>query len=72
MTPWDRLRDRVGDTAVQDRRRGLLVGVAVLLAIALALVVSPWAIWPLASAAIWLAAIGVVVFAAVRVALRNR
>lgn len=71
MTPWDRLRDRVRDLSEQDRRRWLLVGAPVLVAVAL-IVVSPWAVWPLATAAIWLAAIGVVVYVAVRLALRGR
>jgi hypothetical protein len=56
----------------QDRRRWLVVGVPVVLAVTVLIVVSPWAIWPLATAAIWLAAIGVVVVVAVRLALRDR
>ena len=72
MTPWDRLRDRVESTSEQDRRRWLLVVVPVLVAVALLVVVSPWAIWPLAVAAIGLVAIGIVVFVAVRLALRGR
>lgn len=71
MTPWDRARDRFASAPEQDRRRWLLVGVLLLVAIAL-LVVAPWAIWPMATAAIWLGAIGVVVFVAVRLALRSR
>lgn len=72
MTPWDRLRDRVESMSERDRRRWLLGGVAVLVAVALLSVVSPWAIWPLVTAAIWLVAIGIVVFVAVRLALRGR
>lgn len=71
MTPWDRLRDRVEGMSEQDRRRWLLIGVPVLIAIAL-LVGVPWPIWPLVTAAIWLLAIGIVVFVAVRLALRGR
>lgn len=56
----------------QDRRRWLLVGLPVLIAIALLVLVGPWTIWPLATAAIWLVAIGIVVFVAVRLALRGR
>lgn len=72
MTPWDRLRDRVGGMSEQDRRRWVFVGVPVLVAVALLVVVSPWTIWPLATAAIWLAAIGIVVVVAVRLGLRGR
>ena len=72
MTPWDRLRNRVEGMSEQDRRRWLLVGVPVVIGSALLAVVSPWAIWPLATAAIWLGAIGIVVFVAVRLALRGR
>lgn len=70
MTPWDRLRDRVETVSEQDRRRWLLVGVPVLVAIALVVGSIPWAIWPIVTAAIWLGAIGIVVFVAVRLALR--
>lgn len=72
MTPWDRLRDRVEGMSEQGRRSWLLVGVPVLLAIALLVVVGPWAIWPIATAAIWLVAIGIIAFVAVRFALRGR
>lgn len=72
MTPWDRLRDRADGMSEQDRRRWIFVGVPVLLAIALLVGVGPWAIWPLITAAIWLLALGIVVFVAVRLALRGR
>lgn len=68
MTPWDRLLDRVEGSSEQDRRRWLLVGVPPLIAIAL-LILSPWAIWPIATAILWIVAIGAVV---VRLALRGR
>lgn len=71
MTPWDRLRNRVEAMSEQDGRRWLLVGVPGLVALAL-LVASPWAIWPLATAAFWLVAIGIVVYVAIRLALRSQ
>jgi len=71
MTPWDRLRDRIEAMSEQDRRRWLLVGVPVLAAVAL-LVATPWAIWPLATAGLWLVVIGIAVYVAVRLALRSR
>ncbi len=63
--------DRVGEMAELDRRRWLLGG-ALLFGAALLVVMSPWAIWPIDSAAVWLGAIGLVVFVAVRLALRGR
>lgn len=72
MTPWDMLRDRVGGMSERDRRRWLVVGVPMLVAIALLFMVLSWAIWPLVTAATWLVAIGIVVFIAVRLALRGR
>ena len=71
MTPWDRLRVRIAGMSDQDRRRWLLVGVPSLIAIATA-IVAPWAIWPIVIVAVQLAAIGAVVFVAVRLALRSR
>lgn len=71
MTPWDRLRLRVGGKSEQHRRN-VLLAVPLLIAIALLVVFSPWAIWPIATAAIWLVAIGLVVFAAVRLAMWDR
>lgn len=71
MTPWDRLRGRVENMSEQDRRRRLLVAMPIGIAIVLLVRVSPWAIWPLATAAFWLATIGIVVFVAIRLALRD-
>ena len=71
MTPWDRLRDRAAGMSDQDGRRWILVGVPSLTAVAIA-IVAPWAIWPIVIVAVQLAAIGDVVFVAVRLALRSR
>jgi hypothetical protein len=73
MTPWERLRDTVTiDMSEADRRRWVLVGLPALAAIVLALVVSPWAVWPVVLVGIQLLAVGAVVYLAVRLALRHR
>jgi len=43
MTSWDRMRNRVESMSDQDRRRWLLVGLPVLVAVTLLVAVSPWA-----------------------------
>jgi MFS family permease len=71
MTPWDRFHDRIAGMPQEDRRRWLLVGVS-LIAVALVVAISPLVAWQLVTIALWLLALGAVVYVAVRLAHRPR